>query len=123
MNTVEAMDLLKNIKYRPSWEFNFSTGFFAHVGDAVIVHCTMETLDTSEYPAFENKVSLETNIFIPLTSSMTPAELYRAVFDGIMDIELHEAREFFRIFPSRSPLYSPHSDAGVAAYGSGDVLR
>lgn len=117
MQTNEAISVLKNLSYKPGWRFDAeSLATLAHeagegeteLGRAVMgprfdttiaFRLDFDTVDTDrEYAREGYPQPKELGQTIPLNSDdfQSADELVYAVFELIMQLEVHEAREFFR---------------------------
>lgn len=134
MEKNELITLLDNLSFKPGWRFSARpVGQVESLedtlawlsGEDVMFRIESDTVDTDENYAREGypqKRELGWNF--PLRSGdHDKEELLRRVFDLLMEIETHEAREFFRLKSEdwRAPFH-PHRAEGNALYSrTGDV--
>ena len=119
MDKTEAMRLINAVQYKPGWEISAPNSWMQHLYQgAVAVQIKWTARDTNrEYAVQGYPVSkaMDVDELIPF-DGCTREELLRRVFELIMQIELHESREFFRVTPTYEAPFHPHRDECEAAW-------
>lgn len=124
MNKEDVVKILSNLSYRPGWTFDaretYDYEWWLAPTDDVILKMTCATVNTDRDMArqgYPDKRDLDWEV--PVTSAMyaDDGQLLRAVFDLIMQIELHESREFFRVkSEDYAAPFHPHRADGEALW-------
>lgn len=103
MNKSQVVELLSNLAFKPGWTFEareiHSYEWWHAPTTDVIFMMTCETVDTDRQYAckgYPERKTLDWELAVSSDKYDTEDELLRSVFDLLMDIELHESREFFR---------------------------
>lgn len=124
MDAQRAADLINKISYRPGWEIT------AHVAleglPYLIVSATLETVNSNRDNALKGYPVAITlgapDLIIDADRYSTSEQLYRRIFDWIIGLEIHEAREFFRVGASMDAPFHPHRPEGNDAWQRTDDL-
>ena len=110
MDKTEAMRLINAVQYKPGWEISApETWMQAMYSGAVVVNIKWTARDTNREYAIQGypvSKAMEVDDLIPF--DCTREELLRRVFELIMELELHESREFFRVAPTYEAPFHPH---------------
>jgi hypothetical protein len=124
-----AIRLIDQIVYKPDWKFEAQddTGRFE---DSICVKITYPAFDSSKESYDEEKGEYTKQIVTYATFRMivrdcTDVDLYRKIIEVLMEIELHEAREFLRVAPTLWAPFHPHRYDGMKRWGDdmrGDLL-
>lgn len=118
MNELRAAALIEKISYRPGWKIS------AHVPlegvPFVLVTATLTTPNSNRDNALKGYPETLTlsapDLIIDAGRYETPEALYRRIFDWIMGLEIHEAREFFRVGDDMRAPFHPHRADGNDAW-------
>lgn len=118
MEAQRAADLINKISYRPGWEItaHVALGGFPYLIVSATLHTPNSDRDNAlkGYPRWITVGSPD--LVIDADRYATPEELYRRIFDWIMSLEIHEAREFFRVGDRMDAPFHPHREDGNAAW-------
>lgn len=111
MNTQDAIQFLAGVVYKPGWTFTVivaddvamvvEIGFEAPNSDVLFAPEYTEDIDASQ-----------THVLVH-SECETQADMIRRVFELVLDVELHEMREFFSVGGAAywKPLH-PHTREG-----------
>ena len=120
MDVTRAIDLLSNVTYRPEWHWTVKS-HENRFKQAVVITFYYNVRDTaySKAPAYEEFVEIFAS-WVLLVGELNEERLYAEFFKLIMQIELHESREFFSVQTadgdySRKPFH-PHRHDGMVGY-------
>lgn len=117
MKTQDVVELLSGLSYRPGWTFDAYAPFD---GDVVLFEAVCKTVDTSRDCAerdYDTPKTLEWQEFIHASSYEGREDLLSSVFSWLMAIEVHEAREFFRLKnEGYAAPFHPHRADGTDAW-------
>jgi hypothetical protein len=129
MEISEAVAIINRMVYRP--------GYCIHAVDStrryersVNVRIEFETRDsgTVDNPhewlgGYPTKVVSAAAFTVMITEKATVTDLYKMIGEVIILAETHEMREFLRNpFTGEAPLH-PHTQAGIAAWGTPEIDR
>lgn len=120
MDAHRAAELIDGVTYRPTW-FIFGQDVSP---DSVIMVITanVRQSDVSLAPDYDQRITIRKMFHIRTTSFISEDDFYRYVFDLIMLVETHEAREFFAVRGEQyDKPFHPHTVEGRAAYGHPDL--
>lgn len=116
----ELADLVENIKYKPEWIFKLvdrDRGQESIGLTLVVTTLTHESIynDDNDDTSFERWPLTRVNhFFIVPSASFNRSSWQRWLLDRVIEIETHEACEFFRINGER--VYAPHHGEGEDPY-------
>lgn len=118
MEAQHVADLINQISFRPGWEFR------AHVMvegvPFVIVQALIETVNSDRDQAlrgYPQKILLAPTVIIDAEDFVIADDVYAAMIQWIIDLEIHECREFFRVGPDKQAPFHPHRSEGQSAWG------
>lgn len=115
MLVADALRLVKGITYRPDWSFT-AQDYTKRFQDSIRLRIdyTAPDTDVKWAPTYDHIINTHADFVIHLTGLRTPEEFYRQVFRVILEVELHEAREFFAVSGSEfhKPVH-PHTHEGM----------
>jgi hypothetical protein len=103
-----AERLLRSVHYKPGW----SLECWRDRSGRMTVDIRARVKDSSDFPYYDRNIQAGGVFGIDLTHVNTSEEFYRIVLDNIIAWETHEAREFFRVGPSYSAPFHPHTTLG-----------
>lgn len=122
MEVQTAMNLLEQVIYKAGWQFRIED-HTARFEGTVLVHVVYpaKNSDREEAPDYEGDVEGGARASFPIVVGdiLVVETLYRRMFDRLMEIEQHEAREFFRVLPSLWAPFHPHNLGGMERFGEG----
>lgn len=103
--------LIKGISYKPGWTLQLRE-WGAGLSELSVVFPSLET-DRRRAPDYAEKIVMAPSTLIYLGDIASEEDLYARVFQFILQVETHEAREFFGVDGDRfyKPLH-PHTPAG-----------
>lgn len=110
MDAQRAAELINKISYRPGWkiEAHYLSGL-----PFVLVQAYVDTVNSDRDQAlkgYPQKIVLGPDTVIDADLYGTPEEIYRRILDWIIGLEVHEAREFFRVGPDMHAPFHPHRE-------------
>jgi len=122
-----AKVLIEQVIYKPGWKFEV-TDFSHRFEGTIMVKVTYPATnsDRDQAPCFSEQIEggARASFGLACGDCNNPMDLYRTMLtDVIMPIELHEAREFFRIPPTNWAPYHPHNLTGMKEWGTPDQDR
>lgn len=117
MTIQTAIQLVAGIVYQPGWVFT-ARDHTARFGDTIIVRIDYpaRNSDRDQAPAYPEQINTYAQFPI-MVNDCDALALYRKLMDAIMRIELHEAREFFRVDPTMWAPFHPHRPDGIERWG------
>lgn len=112
-----AIELVSQIVYRPGWTFEASD-YTNRFEAAICVKVTYPAPETarSNWPAYEKRIVARASFPLQVANCDT-TDLYRKIMDMLIVIEVHEAREIFRIQPTGWAPFHPHKLDGMERWG------
>jgi hypothetical protein len=118
MRPVEAVNLVNAIIYKPGWTFTAEEHTNRFEG-AIKVRIDYPARNTNQDQAPEYPEEIKTYASFPLVvADCDHYSLLRRVLEVIFDIEMHEAREYFRTSPDMDAPFHPHTIAGMKRFGT-----
>jgi hypothetical protein len=128
MDVEEAMRLVANVTYKPGWTLT-ALDHRNRFQDTILVQVDYVALNTNRDRARDGyPEEIKTYAKFPVIVGECPTEdaLYQWIVRGLIAIEEHETREFFRIVSQdfRAPFH-PHRIEGMRAWhgtGRTDVM-
>lgn len=114
MNVDTAIRLIDQLVYKPGWKFTGKDHTNRFEG-TIILHVDYHAF-ASDRPDAEQgyKREIDTYAEFPIVVQNCDAEdLYFKILECIGEIEMHEAREFLRVFPSYWAPFHPHQVDGM----------
>lgn len=120
MRLETALELMANITYRPGWTFEASdyTNRFEGALCVKVVYPAPETGRANWANGYAEQINARAAFAIFFHDCRNAEELYRRIFCQIITvIELHEAREIFRIKPTGWAPFHPHTIDGMTRWG------
>jgi hypothetical protein len=126
MRVDTAIRLINNLIYKPGWSFT-ATDHTKRFENTINLHVEYPALNSDRDNAERGYADTvdpfaRANFPIVLGDSCTDEVLYRRVIDIIMEIELHEAREFLRVQPTYWAPFHPHNIEGMRRWQRTDGI-
>ncbi|MFH8698766.1 hypothetical protein DMH25_46215 [Streptomyces sp. WAC 01325] len=125
MEAASAVELLKQLVYKPGWTIDAEDHTHRFEGTVKVrftfpAHRSERNFAPEGYP---EKITTYAEFPI-VVADCDDVELYRRVLVKIMEVELHEAREFLRVPPTYWAPFHPHRVDGMKRWGDapGDLL-
>lgn len=119
MDVARAIELVKGISYRPDWTFT-ATDHTKRFQESIVLRIDYVAPDTDVKwaPDYAHIINTHANFVIPL-GFLSDEEFYREVYRAILDVEMHESREFFAVEGQtfRKPVH-PHTDEGMLSWAA-----
>lgn len=120
MTLQESIDLINSMQYRPGWTWtaeDYSKRFEATVKVMVMygAYMTEEAYAREGYPVY--KEDIRASFCLSIRETDTEEVILRMLFDKLMEIEEHEAREFFRRKSDMWAPFHPHKLESMTRYG------
>ena len=115
MDNTQAMTLINGLRFMPGWRFE---AFDFGSGDTVYARALIDTVNSDQDKAkinYPQHITLERMIMVHPVDYDTSDQLAAALFTWIMEILIHESREFLRLSTEsyRAPFH-PHREEGSA---------
>lgn len=110
MNTTTTIAFLNRLHFMPSWNFDAFV-----LGEDVYLSVTWDTVNSNREQAvkgYPQLVTLERAALIHPSAYTTEDELSAAVFTWLMEIMVHEGREFLRVGDDMRAPFHPHRPEG-----------
>lgn len=121
MEIASAVELVRHVCYRPGWEFT-AEDHSARFEGAITVKISYPTRNANRDQAPQGyPTEIQPHATFPMVVAECDAEsLYRKLLACILEIEEHEAREFFRVSPTHWAPFHPHRLDGMRRWGRVD---
>lgn len=126
MEVGSALGLINQVIYKPGWKIEASDSSDRFEGTVRVrfifpAYKSERELAAEGYPVHMDGTWAEFRIVV---ADCDDTELYRRLLQKIMEIELHEAREFLRVPPTLWAPFHPHRVDGMKRWGDtdGDLL-
>lgn len=109
MDPYRAIELVKNVSYKPSWLLMPRV-----VDEDVVLEIGYVERDSDSMwaPNYERPTFNELPFRLNVRSIHSVDELYRKVLNCLVECEKHEAREFFKVGRSFETPFHPHRPDG-----------
>lgn len=116
-----AIRLVNQLIYKPDWEI-VATDHVRRFEGTISIRITIPTYQSErrDAPTYGNAIRPYADFAILAGDCEDDVSLYRKVLECIMDVELHEAREFLRVQPTKWAPFHPHRIDGMKRYGTVD---
>ncbi|MER5698902.1 hypothetical protein ACWDBO_44890 [Streptomyces mirabilis] len=119
MEVRSAVQLIQQLQYKPGWTLDAEDSTNRFEGTVKVrfvfpAYHSERELAEQGYPKMTEGSWAEFRIVV---SDCDDTELYRRVLGKIMEIELHEAREFLRVLPTYWAPFHPHRVDGMKRWG------
>lgn len=119
MEIPSALELVRNVIYRPGWEFTAEDHSARFEGTITVKISYPSRNANRDQAAIGYPQEIQPNATFPLIVADCDAEsLYRKILAAILKIEEHEAREFFRVNPTCWAPFHPHRLDGMRRWGA-----
>lgn len=120
MHVIDAIDAVHEIVYKPGWTFEASdhTGRYYGTVKVDVAYSAPNSAQEDAPDGYPNLINPTASFTVCVDDLPDRDALWLRIFDDVIrEIEMHEAREFFRIRCEnyRAPFH-PHIPAGTAAY-------
>ncbi len=114
MKAMEAVDLIRQVHFRPGWTIEASVV----LPDLPFVTITayVETVNSDRENAlrgYPEQITIAPDGILDARAYDTDDELYGALLSWLIALETHECREFFRVGPQMDAPFHPHRPDGV----------
>lgn len=119
MDNGTAVKTINGLRFMPGWRFD-AYDFTNGQGDTIMARALIDTVNSDQDKAkqgYPQKITLERSIMLRPESYEDSDQLAAALFQWIMEILIHESREFLRYSTEdhRAPLH-PHRPEGEALW-------
>lgn len=126
MRVDTAIRLIGNLIYKPGWTFTATdhTKRFESTIELLVEYPAINSDRDNAERGYTDLVAPVARAKFPIVlgSDCTDEVLYRRIIDIIMEIELHEAREFLRVLPTFWAPFHPHNVDGMKRWLRTDGL-
>ncbi|MFF3617308.1 hypothetical protein [Streptomyces sp. NPDC002580] len=121
MEASSAVTLVNQLIYKPGWTIEAKDHTSRFEGTVVVKFVFPAYRSEREFApeGYPEKITTWAEFPI-LVSDCDDIELYRRVLAKVMEIELHEAREFLRVPPTYWAPFHPHRVDGMKRWGDSD---
>ena len=123
MEIVSALKLIGNLTYKPGWKIT-ATDHSKRFEGTVLVHIDYPAQATERVFAPDYEKDIVTYAEFPvIVIECDQTQLLRKILNVILEIETHEAREYFRVAPTMWGPFNPHRVGGMKRWGdvAGDL--
>ncbi|WP_328869616.1 hypothetical protein OHT76_05560 [Streptomyces sp. NBC_00287] len=117
MEAQQVADLINGISFRPGWRFQARV--MVDGAPCVIAQALVETVNSNRDQAlkgYPEEILLSREVIIDADEFVTADELYAAMMQWVIHLEIHECREFFRVGPDMQAPFHPHRPEGQRAW-------
>lgn len=114
MKAKEAVDLIRQVHFRPGWTIKASVVLPGLPYVTVTAH--VETVNSDRENAlrgYPEQIMIAPDCILDAMAYGTEDELYGALLSWLISLETHECREFFRVGPQMDAPFHPHRLDGV----------
>ena len=120
MLAATAIELIGTVCYRPGWTFEASdyTNRFESAICVKVTYPAPETGRDNWALGYPEQIQARAAFPIQIHDCADAGALFRKVFDLIVEIEIHEAREIFRVKPTGWAPFHPHQVDGMNRWGN-----
>jgi hypothetical protein len=117
MDKNTCLALINGIHFMPGWTISgkFSSPRLPYIQVTVTVE-TVNSNHDNAVQGYADKITIEPTVMCTPSDYTTPEELYFALFGWLMELQLHEAREFFRVGNELVAPFHPHRAEGNRAF-------
>lgn len=113
-----AIELISTICYRPGWLLE-ATDYSNRFEAAICLKVTYPAPETGRDNWPEYTQMIQARASFPIQIHDCDAQtLFRKVLDVLLEIEVHEAREIFRVHPTGWAPFHPHQVDGMQRWGN-----
>ena len=119
MQVSTAVALIKNLEYKPGWSFHaydHSNRFEGGVRLDIRYECRRSEREFA--PDYNVTIEARAAFALQVRDGWDETDLYRAVLEKVLDVEQHEAREFFRVKDTWWAPFHPHRIDGMERWGT-----
>lgn len=119
MLVTSAVELLNRVVYKPGWEIEAidHTDRFESAVKVCIRYPAQASERIEAADGYPRTIQARMSC-VMLVGGMDDTALYRALLAKIIEIEVHESREFLRVLPTYWAPFHPHREDGMARWGS-----
>lgn len=115
MDNTSALKVVRELHFMPSWQFEALDTY----GDTIFVRATWETFNSNQGLAvrgYPQAVTLVRELMVHPEDYATADDLYAALITWLIEIQIHETREFFRAGNDFRAPFHPHRPEGERAW-------
>lgn len=119
MNATEAVRLInENVSYKAGWDVSAYTFGDPGVSNRVYVsvRATLPDSDRRHAPNYVYPITSAAAGHIDVSPATTEQSLYKMVLELLIEQEIHEAREFFKVGRDFYAPFHPHTNDGKARW-------
>jgi hypothetical protein len=117
MDATQVAEAVSKIHFMPTWQFDS----MIMASDLVTVRAWWETVNSDQDKAvqgYPQGVTLERVLMVHPQDYDTADDLHAALLTWLIEIMIHESREFFRVGDSMAAPFHPHRYEGDALWSS-----
>lgn len=111
MDKTSAINAIRSLHFMPTWNFDAYDMF----NGTLMAVATWETVNSDREQAakgYPETVNLERMAMVQPENFDTAEELHAAMFTWLLEIQIHESREFFRVGEGFRAPFHPHRPEG-----------
>jgi metal-sulfur cluster biosynthetic enzyme len=115
MEATQVTEVISKIHFMPTWEFDSMT----MDADLVMVRAVWDTVNSDQDQArlgYPQGVSLERALMVHPQDYATENDLHAALITWLIEIMIHESREFFRVGDEMAAPFHPHRYEGESLW-------
>lgn len=119
MNVSSAVRLVNELVYKPGWSFSaedHTNRFEGSIKVRIDYPAMNSNRDRAEH-GYDEEIKTYAS-FALIVQDCDDITLYRKLLDRIIQIEIHEAREFLRVEPTFWAPFHPHRIDGMQRWGA-----
>lgn len=119
MNVSSAIRLVNELVYKPGWSFTAEDHTNRFEG-SIKVRIDYPALNSNRERAehgYDEEIKTYAS-FAMIVLDCDDVSLYRKVIERVIEIEIHEAREFLRVEPTFWAPFHPHRIDGMKRWGA-----
>lgn len=108
MDIDHAIEVIEQVRYKPGWKITAKRVWGSDHDVRLVVDYLAP--DSSNAPEYRETIAVDAHCVIDVSDIASDLDLLRKVLDSLIEVEIHEAREFFRYGPEAP--FHPHSFEG-----------
>lgn len=117
MNSQEAARLInENVSYKAGWRVRAFAFEDDHTRVYLGLRAVVQDSDRRHAPNYPYPIRTSSESFVDVSPTTTEQDLYKSVLDFLINQEIHEAREFFKVGRDYYAPFHPHTSDGEDRY-------
>lgn len=136
MERQEFIELVNSLHYKPGWSFTvtgdpwdmssplFDVPIIPTATVYLLITGTVQNSDKMFAPHYRQSANLRTNVICNVLQFRNETEALRHILNALIDLEIHETREFLKVGETFKAPFHPHTPEGNANYsGESDIYQ